>query len=161
MTHGHPQGLQPSVANPDDIKGPSAGGEDAAAALNHQRQVPAFEEGGQFGGKKLLKTLAEKVAVFTEMGEEVGEFSTIAKVAATLAADADLPTGSLHFFQEYDFSTPFGGSTRCHEAGGTAADDDGSTYLHGVRFLVEKRRSSPCKRFANELAIGKTGCKLL
>jgi hypothetical protein len=126
--------LQPVIAYPDDIEGPSASRKDPAAALNHQRQMPTLEKIGQFRGEKLLKTLTEKLAVFSEMTKKIGGFGAVAKVAATFAADADLPAGALHFLKEYDFPASFGGSTRRHHACGTAADDDGCSDFHGVWF---------------------------
>jgi len=131
MAEGHRQGFQPIIANSDDIKGSAAGGKDTATTFDHQRQISILEKGGEFGGKKLLKTLAEKIAVFTEMTEEIGKFIAVAKVTATLTADTDFPAGFLHFFQEYDFRAPFGGSAGRHQACCAAADDDGSTDLHG------------------------------
>ena len=78
MAESHAHFLQPIIAYPDDIEGPSASRKDTAAALDHQRQIPAFEEIGQFRGQKLLKTLTEKLAVFAEMTKKIGQFGAVA-----------------------------------------------------------------------------------
>ena len=128
------QGHAP-VANPPHqrihhVLGLPAGRKDPPPALGHGADSPFFTKSHQVSVEELVKGLAEKTPVGPEVGDELGYWSDVGQVAASLASDAQLAPWAIHLLEKQRFGPQFGGLPCGHQAGCASPDHDHPTLRH-------------------------------
>ena len=107
-----------------------AGGENAAAPLDHGGHVQTFKKDDQFRLEKAVKHLSQKFAAGIEMLQRFPDWVRVGQVATPLAGEEQFTTGRFHLFKQDDAPARFRRLSGGHQSGRAAADNNDFAPAH-------------------------------